>query len=134
MSTTTLTMPPDVRAMLAGIAPVLASDIPRADPGDPDSRDAPERRFTRAELLELAHAFRGHLRELVPVVEARAQQLPERHADRVAAMLCAGHARILLRPRDTESAATDALCGAIASRLARTVRTLCGHYDRLVSR
>lgn len=131
---TTLTMPPDVRAMLACIAPILAADIPRADPSDPDSGDAPERRFTRAELLELAGIFREHLLELVPAVEARAKQLPDRHADRVSAMLCAGHARTLLHAQNTESAASDALCGAIASRLARAVRTLCGHYDRLVSR
>ncbi|MFF6985579.1 DUF6415 family natural product biosynthesis protein [Streptomyces sp. NPDC010273] len=133
-TTDTDQLPPDVMAMLASIAPVLAEDIPRADPSDPDSRDAPERRFTRAELVALAGAFREHLRELVPAVEAWAEQLPESHADRVAAMLCAGQARILLRPRGAESTATDALCGSTASRLARMVRTLCGHYDRLVPR
>ncbi|MFJ4631545.1 DUF6415 family natural product biosynthesis protein [Streptomyces sp. NPDC088847] len=127
-------LPPDIRAISVSIRGVLAADIPKANSDDPESRDAPEQRFTRAELVALSDTFREHLRELVPAVEARAQQLPERHADRVAAMVCAGQARILMRPRPAQAALTDALCGSVASRLARTLRTLCGHYDRLVSR
>ncbi|MER7930461.1 DUF6415 family natural product biosynthesis protein [Streptomyces sp. NPDC096057] len=125
-------LPPDIRAISVSIAGVLAADIPKADPGDPDSRDAPEQRFTRAELVALADIFRQNIRELIPAVEARAERLPERHANRVSALLCVGQARLLLRP--APPAETDALCGSIASRLARTVRTLCGHYDRLVTR
>jgi hypothetical protein len=117
--------------MRASIALVLAADIPRADPGDPDSRDAPERHFTRPELVALTNAYRDHLCTLIPAVETWAERLPERHANRVSAMMCAGQARILLR---AEPAETDALRGSIASRMARAVRTLCGHYDRLVSR
>jgi hypothetical protein len=131
MSTTAPTMPPDIRTMRASIAPVLSGDIPRANPADPYSRDAPEKRFTPAELVALTDTFRQHLTVLVPAVEDRAERLPERHADRVAAMMCAGQARILLR---AEPAETDALRGSIASRMARSVRTLCGHYDRLVPR
>ena len=131
MSTTALTAPPDIRAMRASIAPMLAADIPRADPSDPESRDAPEKRFTRPELVALTDAYRDHLTTLIPAVEAWAERLPERHADRTAARMCAGQARILLR---AEPAETDALRGSIASRMARSVRTLCGHYDRLVPR
>ncbi|MDH6221487.1 hypothetical protein [Streptomyces pseudovenezuelae] len=50
---------------------------------------------------------------------------------RMSPLLCISKARILLR---AEPAETDALRGAIASRTARSVRTLCGHYDRLVPR
>lgn len=124
-------LPPDIMTMRASITGVLAADIPKADPDDPYSRDAPEERFTEAELVALTDTFRQHLRELIPAVEARAEQLPERHADRVTAMMCTGQARILLR---AEPAETDALRGSIASRMARSVQTLCGHYDRLVSR
>ncbi|WP_217545551.1 DUF6415 family natural product biosynthesis protein [Streptomyces sp. GbtcB6] len=123
--------PPDIRAMRVSIGLVLATDIPKADPGDPDSRDAPELHFTGTELDALTVRYRDHVRTLIPVVEARAQLLPERHANRVAALMCAGQARVLLR---AEPAETNALRGSIAVRLARSVRTLCAHYDRLVSR
>ncbi|MEU1141763.1 DUF6415 family natural product biosynthesis protein [Streptomyces sp. NPDC005885] len=131
MSTTALAAPPDIRAMRVSIELVLAADIPRADPSDPESRDAPERRFTGAELETLAGTYRGHIEILLPAVQARAEQLPSGHPNRVSALLCVGQARNYLRlgPGDT-----DAVRGSIASRLARSVRTLCGHYDRLVSR
>lgn len=131
MSTTTLTAPPDTSAVRASIESVLSADIPRADPADPESRHAPERYFTRPELVALTTAFRQHLQDLIPVVEAWAERLPEHHADRLSARLCTGQARILLRG---QSAETDPLRGAVASRMARSVRTLCGHYDRLVPR
>lgn len=131
MSTTTLTMPPDIRAIRASIAPVLAEDIPHADPDDPYSRDAPEQRFSGPELVAFTDTYRDHIRTLIPAVEAWAEQLPERHTARVSAMLCTGQARILLRAAPAE---TDALRGSLASRTARSVRTLCGHYDRLVPR
>lgn len=124
-------LPPDIRTMRVSIALVLAADIPKADPTDPDSRDAPELRFTVPELVALTDEYRAFLSALVPAVEDWAQRLPERHPHRVAAMICTGQARILLR---TTPAETDALRGSIASRMARTVRTLCGHYDRLVTR
>ncbi|MBK3572569.1 hypothetical protein JHN63_01770 [Streptomyces sp. MBT65] len=131
MTTAALTLPPDIRAMLTSIELVLASDIPKAHPGDPESRDAPERRFTGAELEALTSTYRGHIETLIPAVQAQAERLPSGHPDRVTALLCVGQARIHLRlgPGDT-----DAIRGSIASRMARSVRTLCGHYDRLVPR
>ncbi|MBK3563239.1 MULTISPECIES: DUF6415 family natural product biosynthesis protein [unclassified Streptomyces] len=131
MSTTSLTAPPDIRAIRASIAPILSTDIPRADPFDPESRHAPEKHFVRAELVALTEAFRQHLQDLIPAVEAWAERLPEDHPDRLAARMCTGQARILLR---AEPAETEALRGSVASRMARSVRTLCGHYDRLVPR
>ncbi|MEV6544379.1 DUF6415 family natural product biosynthesis protein [Streptomyces sp. NPDC051665] len=130
MSTTAPTMPPDIRAMRISIELVLAADIPRADPDDPESRDAPERRFSGAELATLACTYRAHIETLIPAVQAWAEQLPEGHPNRVSALLCVGQVQLMyqgLGPGDT-----DAIRGSIASRLARSVRTLCGHYDRLV--
>jgi len=131
MSTTTLTTPPDIRAMLTSIELVLASDIPKADPNDHESRDAPELKFSGVELETLASTYRGHIETLIPAVQAWAEQLPSHHPNRLAALVCVGQARIHLRlgPGDT-----DAIRGSLASRLARSVRTLCGHYDRLVPR
>lgn len=131
MSTTAIVMPPDIRAMLTSIELVLASDIPKAHPGDPESRDAPEMCFTGAELETLTSTYRGHIKALIPAVQAQAERLPSDHPNRVAALVCVGQARIHLRlgPGDT-----DAIRGSIVSRLARSVRTLCGHYGRLVSR
>lgn len=123
--------PPGIRTMLIDIEVVLAADIPRADPGDPESRDAPERRFTGVELEALTSTYRGHIETLIPAVQAQAERLPSGHPNRVTALVCVGQARIHLRlgPGDT-----DAIRGSIASRMARSVRTLCGHYDRLVPR
>ena len=131
MSTTAPTMPPDIRAMRVSIALVLGADIPKANPRDPESRDAPELRFTAAELETLAGTYRGHIETLIPAVQDRAERLPSGHPNRVSALVCVGQARIHLSlgPGDT-----DAIRGSIASRLARSVRTLCGHYDRLVPR
>lgn len=131
MSTTALTMPPDIRAMLTSIGLVLASDIPRADPSDPESRDAPELRFTGAELETFTSTYRGHIEALIPAVQAQAERLPSGHPNRVSALLCVGQAQMYLR---LGSGDTDAIRGSTASRLARSVRTLCGHYDRLVPR
>ncbi|MFJ3794916.1 DUF6415 family natural product biosynthesis protein [Streptomyces sp. NPDC090088] len=131
MSTTAPSMPPDIQTMRTSVTLVLAADVPKADPQDPDSRDAPELHFTGAELESLSDTYRDHITALIPAVEARAELLPERHADRVAAMMCVGEARIRLR---LGPGGTDALRGSVASRLARSVKALCRHYDRLVSR
>ncbi|MFJ8140670.1 DUF6415 family natural product biosynthesis protein [Streptomyces sp. NPDC096013] len=117
--------------MRTSVAVLLAADIPRADPADPESRSAPELRFSGPELVALADTYRGHVRVLIQAVEARAKRLPERHADRVTAMMCTGRARMLLRGGTADN---NAVQGAVADRLARSVQTLCGHYDRLVSR
>ncbi|WP_327403808.1 DUF6415 family natural product biosynthesis protein [Streptomyces sp. NBC_01288] len=132
MSTLVVTTPPDIRAIRGSIELVLAADIPRSDPNDPESRDAPEKRFSGAELETFASTYRAHIETLIPAVQAWAEQLPERHPNRVSALLCVGQVQLMrlgLGPGDT-----DAIRGSIASRLARLVRTLCGHYDRLVPR
>ncbi|MEU9972362.1 DUF6415 family natural product biosynthesis protein [Streptomyces sp. NPDC051014] len=95
------------------------------------AHDAPERHFTGDELLSFSNEFRRHIRTLIPAVIARAERLPERHPDRVSAMMCVGQARVRLQ---LEPGDTDAVRGSVAVRLAGTARSLGRHHERLVTR
>ncbi|MFF8329436.1 DUF6415 family natural product biosynthesis protein [Rhodococcus qingshengii] len=92
---------------------------------------APEKHFEGAELEGLAATFRDYIKALIPAVRARACVLPEASADRAAAMACIGEAeiRLCLGPGDT-----DAIRGSVTARLARSVKTLCEHYEQLAPR
>ncbi|MDH6435626.1 hypothetical protein M2158_004103 [Streptomyces sp. SAI-144] len=111
-------LPPNTRAMRASTLLILATE-------------EPEKQFEGAELEELQDAFRAHLQALIPAVRARAYVLPQRSADRAAALAGIGEARIRLRLGNGD---TDRVRGAVAVRLARSVKTLCGHYERMAPR
>ena len=110
--------PPNTRAMRASTLLILASE-------------EPEKHYEGAELEELQDTFRAHLQALIPAVRARAFVLPQRSADRAAALAGVGEAKIRLRLGNGD---TDRVRGAVAVRLARSVKTLCGHYERMAPR
>ncbi|GGN46846.1 DUF6415 family natural product biosynthesis protein [Streptomyces fuscichromogenes] len=124
-------LPPDVRAIRLSTILLLSMDTATATPADEDPRDAVRRHFSGPELAELATGYRTHIETLIPAVQARAELLPSRHPNRVSAMLCIGVARDQLRLGPGDS---DAIRSAVATKLARSVQSLCRHYDRLVSR
>lgn len=111
-------LPPNVRAMRTSTYVLLAAEVP-------------EKHFEGAELIKLSETYREHIRELVRAVQARAYVLPQKSADRAAAMAGIREAEIRLRLGNGD---TDRVRGAVAVRLARSVKALCGHYERLAPR
>lgn len=111
-------LPPNVTAMRASTLLVLAVK-------------EPERHFTGAELEKLSNTFRSHIEALIPAVGAQAARQPKDSADRAAAMAGIGEAEMRLR---LGSGTSDRVRGSVAHRLARSVKCLCGHYDRLAPR
>ncbi|MEV7387187.1 DUF6415 family natural product biosynthesis protein [Streptomyces sp. NPDC091215] len=111
-------LPPNARAMRASTLLILAAE-------------EPEKHFTGAELEQLQQAFREHIRALIPAIRARAYVLPQASVDRTAALAGIGEAEIRLRLGNGD---TDRVRGAVAVRLARSVKALCGHYERLAPR
>ncbi|MEU9405017.1 DUF6415 family natural product biosynthesis protein [Streptomyces sp. NPDC048281] len=93
--------------------------------------EVPEKHFEGAELVKLSATYRDHIRELISAVRARAYVLPQTSADRTAALAGIGEAEARLRLGNGE---TDRVRGAVAVRLARSVKCLCGHYERLAPR
>ncbi|MGW2957807.1 DUF6415 family natural product biosynthesis protein [Streptomyces sp. NPDC001220] len=93
--------------------------------------ERPEDHFEGAELERIAGEFREHIRALIPTVRARACVLPQTFADRTAALACIDEAQGHLHMGDGDS---DAVRGAVAARLARSVKSLCWHYDRMAPR
>lgn len=110
--------PPNTSAMRASTRLVLAEE-------------EPEKLFEGAELEKLQDTFREHLQALIPAVRARAYVLPQRSADRTRALAGVAEAKNRLRLGNGD---TDRVRGAVAVRLAWSVKTLCGHYERLAPR
>lgn len=93
--------------------------------------ERPEDHFEGAELERIAGEFREHIRALIPTVRARACVLPQTPADRTAALACIDEAQGHLNMGNGDN---DAVRGAVAARLARSVKSLCWHYDGLAPR
>jgi len=111
-------LPPNTRAMRSSTILILAAE-------------EPEKQFEGAELEELQDTFREHIKALIPAVRACAYVLPQRSADRAAALAGIGEAELRLRLGNGD---TDCVRGAVAVRLARSVKALCGHYERMATR
>src|ERR1044072_1125572 len=77
-------LPPNARAMRASTLFILAAE-------------EPETHYESAELEKLQDTFREHIRALIPAVRDRAYVLPQRSADRAAALASIGEAELRLR-------------------------------------
>jgi hypothetical protein len=95
------------------------------------AEEEPEKLFEGAELEKLQDTFREYLQALIPAVRGRAYVLPQRSADRTRALASVAEARNRLRLGNGDS---DVVRGAVAVRLAWSVKRLCGHYERLAPR
>ncbi|MGX5214501.1 DUF6415 family natural product biosynthesis protein [Streptomyces violaceus] len=80
----------------------------------------------RLETLTLQ--LRGHLMLAVPEVESAVLALSEESVARVCALFCVGEARLRLSAQPGRSLSARGRT-AHAQRLARSVRTLCDHYE-----
>ncbi|MFC9684698.1 DUF6415 family natural product biosynthesis protein [Streptomyces sp. NPDC056948] len=78
----------------------------------------------RLETLTLQ--LHGHLTLAVPEVETAALALPEESVARACALFCVGEARLRLSVQPGRSLSAQV---AHTQRLARSVRTLCDHYE-----
>jgi len=81
---------------------------------------------TVQELTALDGALRGHIQLLVPEVEALAG--PRRDADARLALACTGEAR---RRLSIGTGDTVVLRVSVVQKLARIVRALCAHFEKL---
>lgn len=107
------TRPLDLTAAREAAAQLLAEGaIP---PGDED-------------LETLRRQLRGHAWLLLPVVEREALRLPEQDRARRSALACVAMSCQELRMGQGDS---RLLRVSVATRLARSVRTLCGHVELL---
>lgn len=111
-------LPLDTRAMRASTRLVLATE-------------EPETLYNGAELEKLQDTFREYLQALIPAVRDRAYVLPQRSTDRTRALAGVSEAKGRLRLGSGDS---DLVRGAVAVRLAWSVKCLCGHYERMAPR
>lgn len=111
-------LPPNTSAMRASTRLILAEE-------------EPEMLYEGTELEKLQETFREHIEALIPAVRARAYVLPQRSDDRTAALASITEARNRLRLGNGD---TDRVRGAVAVRLAWSVKRLCGHYERMAPR
>src|ERR1044072_2717616 len=111
-------LPPNARAMRASTLFILAAE-------------EPETHYESAELEKLQDTFREHIRALIPAVGDRSCVFPQRSADRASALASIGEAELRLRLGNGDN---DRVRGAVAVRLARSVKALCGHYERMAPR
>ncbi|MEU5894522.1 DUF6415 family natural product biosynthesis protein [Streptomyces sp. NPDC047461] len=110
-------MPPDIATMRAIVDRLLGPDAaPGTLPPAPD------------EIGTLTLQLRGHLELLLPEVEESAQKLPRASLPRYCALACTGEARERLR---TQPAPRYGGPAGHARRLARTLNTLCDHWEAL---
>ncbi|MGX1561468.1 DUF6415 family natural product biosynthesis protein [Streptomyces sp. NPDC055506] len=105
------TPPLDLETMRASADRLLASDT-----------EAPSPETLETLMLQL----HGHLMLAVPEVETVALALPEDSAARACASFCIGEARLRLSAQPGRDPSARV---AHAERLARSVRTLCDHYE-----
>ncbi|WP_369389385.1 DUF6415 family natural product biosynthesis protein [Streptomyces sp. CG1] len=80
------------------------------------------------ELDTLAATLRGHLELLIPEVTAKAGRLAKDCVFRYCALACVGEADRKLRVGD---GCTPPVRAAVARKLARSVKALCDHYEKL---
>jgi hypothetical protein len=80
------------------------------------------------ELETLVLTLRGHIRVLVPEVEALAGRYPKGDIPAGVAYACVGEARMRLRIGVGQSTAVKA---SLVWKLARSVRALCDHFENL---
>jgi Family of unknown function (DUF6415) len=80
------------------------------------------------ELDTLTATLRGHLGLLIPEVAAKAGRLPKNSVPRYCALACVGEANRKLRVGD---GCTPRVRVAVARKLARSVKALCDHYEKL---
>lgn len=80
------------------------------------------------ELGMLTRTVRGHLELLIPVVERAAGKLARESVHRYCSLACVGEARGKLRTEPSQR-----VDGEIthARRLARVLRALCDHYEKI---
>ncbi|HET9326439.1 MAG TPA: DUF6415 family natural product biosynthesis protein [Candidatus Eisenbacteria bacterium] len=83
-----------------------------------------------ADLDTLTEVLRGHLRLLIPELEAAARKLGRDSIRRYCVLGCLGEARIRLRAEPSPR-----YNGPIghARRLARALNALCDHYEQLTA-
>lgn len=105
--------PLDLMTMREAAARLLAEDA--EPPGDED-------------LETLREQLRGHVGLLIPVVERAALRLPELDRARRSALACVAMSCLELRVGRGD---TRLVRISVATRLARLVRTLCGHVELL---
>src|ERR1044072_4486124 len=106
-------LPPNARAMRASTLFILAAE-------------EPETHYESAELEKLQDTFREHSRALIP-----AYVLPHRAAAHPAALASIGEAELRLRLGNGDN---DRVRGAVAVRLARSVKALCRHDEGRATR
>lgn len=106
-------VPPDLATMRASARRLLAED---AAPIGPE------------ELETLRLALRGHIEELIPAVEAMTLGLPKDDIPRACALAGVREARMRLGLGVGDYPPVRM---SVAMRLARSVRTLCDHYENL---
>ncbi|MHB9848962.1 DUF6415 family natural product biosynthesis protein [Streptomyces krungchingensis] len=80
------------------------------------------------ELLNLQFLLRDHIGQLVPEVATVALGLPCDDVHRTCAQACIGEAQMRLRLGAGDN---DRVRRAVAVRLARSVKALCDHLDRM---
>ncbi|MFF7752650.1 DUF6415 family natural product biosynthesis protein [Streptomyces sp. NPDC007971] len=80
------------------------------------------------ELGTLTATLRGHLELLIPEVAAKAGRLPKNSVPRYCALACVGEATRKARVGD---GCTSPVRVAVARKLARSVKALCDHYEKL---
>ncbi|MDX3162460.1 DUF6415 family natural product biosynthesis protein [Streptomyces scabiei] len=80
------------------------------------------------ELEMLRRQLRGHVGLLMPIVQRQARRLPEQDTARRRALACVAMSCLELRVGRGDN---RLLRIAVATRLARSVRTLCGHVELL---
>ncbi|MGW0823560.1 DUF6415 family natural product biosynthesis protein [Streptomyces sp. NPDC002845] len=106
-------LPIDVATMRAAVDRVLARG---AEP------------LSDEDLETLRRQLRGHIQLLIPAVERAAVRLPRGHRARDRALCCVGEARVRLRLGRGDTLFVRV---SVVHRLARSVRTLCGHLEHL---
>ncbi|MEU9245695.1 DUF6415 family natural product biosynthesis protein [Streptomyces sp. NPDC048385] len=89
----------------------------------PDARPIPT-----DQLPTLATALRGHVEELIPAIEAMTRQLPVGDIPSACALACCREARIRLGLRPGYNSPGQM---TVAMKLARSVKSLCDHYENL---
>lgn len=105
--------PPDIAMVRATARQLLAAAV---------EPPAPE------ELATPAKTLRGNIAGLIPAVEAFARTLPDTDVPRACALACVGEARMRLRLRDGDHAASRL---SVAVCLARTANALADHHQTL---
>jgi hypothetical protein len=106
-------VPPDIATMRATARRLLAEDAAPISPDD---------------LETLRLTLRGHIQLLIPIIEAKALGLPKDDIPRACALAGAREAGMRLRLGVGDCPPVRM---SVAMKLARSVQTLCDHYENL---